>query len=216
MVVSKQATVVIADDHAATRAGVRAALEVDGFTVLGEASNARTAVRFTREYGPDVCLLDIHMPGSGVAAAAEIGTTVPSTAVVMLTYSDADEDLFDALRAGARGYLLKDMDPGRLGAALRGVLCGEAALPRQLAARVLAEFHGGTKRKFFVRGRRPADLTSREWEIMSLLREGLPTEAVAERLFISPTTVRVHISSVLKKLRAADRPTALRMLDEMQ
>lgn len=213
--VSDGLTVVIADDHAPTRAGVRAALAADGFAVVGEASNARAAVQLTEQHSPDVCLLDIHMPGSGVAAAAEVSASVPEAAVVMLTYSREDDDLFDALRAGARGYLLKDMDPARLGAALRGVLNGEAALPRGLAARVLAEFRGGSKRKVFVRDRRPADLTSREWEIMSLLREGLPTEAVAERLFISPGTVRVHVSSVLKKLRAGDRSTAMRMLDDL-
>ena len=212
--VDEQLSVVIADDHAPIRAAIRAALTTDGFDVLGEAPNARSAVELAVEHRPHVCLLDIHMPGSGVAAAAEISTALSETTVVMLTYSRADEDLFDSLRAGARGYLLKDMNPDRIGAALRGVLAGEAALPRALVAKVLDEFRATSKRKLFMKQRRVAELTSREWEIMELLREGLSTEEVARRLFISPGTVRVHVSSVLKKLRTSDRAEALRMLDE--
>ncbi len=130
----------------------------------------------------------------------------------MLTYSRDDADLFDSLRAGARGYLLKDMDPDRLGPALLGVLDGEAALPRDLVARVLDEFQGRSRRKLFVKSRQPTQLTSREWEIMELLRQGLSTEEVATRLFVTPGTVRVHVSSVLKKLRVSDRTTAIRVL----
>ena len=206
--------VVVADDHAPTRAGIGGALADDGSEVVGETSNARAAVDLVRATEPDVALLDIHMPGSGIAAAAEITAGCPEVAVVMLTYSREDSDLFDALRAGARGYLLKDMAPERLGAALRGVLAGEAALPRDLVARVLDQFRTGGRRKVFARDRRPADLTSREWEVMSLLKDGLTTEQVAQRLFVSPGTVRVHVSSVLKKLRAPDREAALRLLRE--
>ncbi len=158
---------------------------------------------------PDVCLLDIHMPGNGIAAAEEISKSLPDCAIVMLTYSRDDDDLFDSLRAGARGYLLKDMDPDRIGAALRGVLAGEAALPRSLVSKVLEEFEGRSRRKLFMRAQRPTQLTSREWEIMELLREGLSTEDVATRLFVTPGTVRVHVSSVLKKLRVGDRASAI-------
>ena len=207
-------TVVIADDHAPTRAGVASALADDGFEILAEASNARQAVELVTSHAPDVCLLDIHMPGSGIAAAREITSAHPSVTVVMLTYSRDEDDLFDALRAGAQGYLLKDMDPDRVGAALRGVLAGEAALPRSLVTKVLAEFRGGSGRRVLQRDKRPAQLTSREWEIMQLLGEGLSTEAVAKRLFVSPGTVRVHVSSVLKKLRAPDRAAALKILNE--
>ncbi|HEX6920615.1 MAG TPA: response regulator transcription factor [Actinomycetes bacterium] len=206
--------VLVADDHAPTRAGVRASLDADGFEVVAEASNARQAVSLALELKPDVCLLDIHMPGSGIAAAEELMRELPNAAVVVLTYSRDDDDLFDALRAGARGYLLKDMDPDRLGAALHGVLAGEAALPRSLVAKVLDEFQGRSRRRLFVRSQRPTALTSREWEIMELLRQGLSTEDVARRLFVSPGTVRVHVSSVLKKLQVPDRATAIRMLDQ--
>lgn len=212
MVNQTRIRVLVADDHAPTRAGVRASLDVEGFEVVGEASNARQAVEQAVALEPDVCLLDIHMPGSGIAAADEISRSLPNCAVVMLTYSRDDDDLFDALRAGARGYLLKDMDPDRIGPALHGVLEGEAALPRSLVAKVLEEFQGKSRRKLFLKTQRPTQLTSREWEIMELLREGLSTEEVAGRLFVAPGTVRVHISSVLKKLRVPDRASAIRVL----
>lgn len=206
-------TVIVADDHAPTRAGVRMSLEADGFVVVAEASTARGAVQAAQEHRPQVCLLDVHMPGSGIAAAEEINREVPDTAVVMLTYSRESEDLFDALRAGARGFLIKDMDPDRLGSALRGVLSGEAALPRSLVSKVLEEFRGRSGRKVFMSGRRSAQLTSRELEIMELLRQGLSTEDVASRLFVCAGTVRVHVSSVLKKLQVKSRGEALKMLD---
>jgi DNA-binding NarL/FixJ family response regulator len=201
--------VVIADDHAPSRAGVRASLDVDGFDIVGEASNANATVELVVAQMPDVCLLDVHMPGSGIAAAEQISKSLPNCAIVMLTYSRDDVDLFDSLRAGARGYLLKDMDPDRIGAALRGVLGGEAALPRSLVSKVLEEFEGRSRRKLFMKAKRPTQLTSREWEIMELLREGLSTEDVAGRLFVTPGTVRVHVSSVIKKLRVGDRASAI-------
>lgn len=202
-------TVLVADDHAPTRVGVRASLDSDGFEVVGEAASARAAVTLAERTSPDVCLLDVHMPGSGVAAARQIGALLPSCAIVMLTYSRDDEDLFDSLRAGARGYLLKDMDPDRIGPALRGVLSGEAAVPRALVARVIEELQGRGRRRVFGGGGRPAELTSREWEIMELLRQGLTTEEVARRLFVTPGTVRVHVSTVLRKLDVPDRESAL-------
>jgi len=208
----KRIRVLVADDHAPTRAGVRASLDAEGFDVVGEASNGRKAIELTNDLKPDVCLLDIHMPGGGIAAADEISRSLPDCAVVMLTYSRDDDDLFDSLRAGARGYLLKDMDPDRLGPALHGVLAGEAALPRSLVSRVLEEFQGRSKRKLFIERQRPTQLTSREWAVMELLREGLSTEEVAGRLFVAPGTVRVHVSSVLKKLRVPDRASAIRVL----
>ena len=189
----------IADDHAPTRAGVRGALERAGWEVVAEAVDGRQAIELAKETTPDVCLLDITMPGHGIRAAGQISQELPDAAIVMLTASRDDRDLFDALRAGAVGYLLKDMDPDRLGPALHGVLAGEAALPRSLVSRVLEEFQGRSKRKLFVERQRPTQLTSREWAVIELLREGLSTEEVATRLFVAPGTVRVHVSSVLKK-----------------
>lgn len=162
-----------------------------------------------------MCLLDIHMPGNGISAAARIVRRLPETSVVMLTVSGSDVDLFDALRAGASGYLLKDIDPARLPHALRGVLAGEAALPRALVARVIDEFRErGRRRHLPLLGDRGVQLTSREWEILDLLRSGLTTAEIAERLFVSKVTVRRHVSGILRKLRVPDRDAALRLLDE--
>jgi DNA-binding NarL/FixJ family response regulator len=207
-------SVVIADDHAPTRDMIRRALEEDGCLVVGEGASAADAVRLMQEHHPDVALLDIHMPGSGIHAAQEITRLRPETAVVMLTQSDEDEDLFDALRAGASGYLKKGADPARLGHTLRGVLAGEAAMPRTLVMKILDEFRAPTKRRFARHSKAAAKLSAREWEVMELLAEGLSTDEVAHRLFLSPTTVRVHVSTVLKKLRVKDRASAFRLLRE--
>ena len=132
----------------------------------------------------------------------------------MLTVSQNDTDLFDSLRAGAAGYLLKDTDPERLPHALRGVLAGEAAVPRRLVSRVLDEFRThGRRRRLPLVGRRGRELTSREWEVLEMLREGLTTAQIAERLFVSPVTVRRHISAILSKLEVPDRESALRLLE---
>lgn len=211
---SERVRVVIADDHAPTRAGVRASLEHGGFEIVGEAADATMVVDVARQERPDVCLLDIHMPGSGIAAATRITDELPDTAVVMLTVSRNDDDLFDALRAGASGYLLKDTDPVRLPFALRGVLSGEAALPRTLVARLIDEFRDrGRYRRVPVLGARGAMLTSREWEVLELLREGLSTKEIAERLFLSPATIRSHVAAILRKLKVPDRAAAIRLLD---
>lgn len=201
-------TVVIADDHAPTRLGVRMTLEEDGFTVVAEASTAPSAVAAALEHRPDVVLLDVHMPGSGIAAARTLTTELPSAAVVMLTVSRDDDDLFEALRAGARGYLLKDIDPDRLSHALRGVLEGEAALPRNLVARLVDEFRGRDRS----RDRPEAALTLREWQVMEGLGRGLSTNEIAAELFVAPVTVRTHVAAVLKKLGAESREAAVRML----
>jgi two-component system, NarL family, nitrate/nitrite response regulator NarL len=204
--------VVIADDHPPTRISVREALEQQSCTVVAEGASAEEAVAAAREHRPDVCLLDINMPGSGIVAAAEITHTVPDVAVVMLTASRDDEDLFAALRAGASGYLLKDMDPARIGAALRGVMAGEAGLPRWLVLKLVEEFRSTPRRRFALPNRTgAAELTEREAEILELMGQGLSTEAIAERLFLAQVTVRTHIASILKKLRVPDRKAAVQL-----
>ena len=208
--------VLIADDHPPTRAGVRLSLEEGGFTVCAEAATAPAAVDAARRERPDVALLDVHMPGSGIAAAREISSSLPDTAVVMLTVSRDDSDLFDALRAGASGYLLKDTDPERLPLALRGVLEGEAALPRGLVARLIDEFRDRDVPSPRRAGPELARLTSREWSVLDMMRDGLSTAEMAERMFVAPVTVRTHVSAILKKLRVPDRESAVRLLEQKE
>ena len=207
--------VLLADDHPASRAGVRAVLEAHGFEVVGEVGDAAAAIDAAQRERPELCLLDIHMPGSGIHAAAEISRALPETAIVMLTVSRSDDDLFDALRAGASGYLLKDMDPARIPHALRGVLEGEAALPRSLTARLVDEFrHRGRRRIVPLKGERGVELTSREWQVLELMKEGLTTAEIAGRLFVTRVTVRRHVGSILRKLRVGSRQEAIDRLDE--
>jgi DNA-binding NarL/FixJ family response regulator len=211
--VSQDIRIVIADDHPPTRAGIARALEGKGFEICAEVSDGPRAVEAALEHRPDVCLLDIHMPGSGVGAADEITSRLAETSVIMLTVSRNDDDLFDALRAGASGYLLKDMNPDRLADAIRGVLNGEAAMPRSLVSHLIEEFRErGRRRRLFLLRRQPADLTSREWEVLELMRQGLSTGQIAARLFITQATVRTHIAAILRKLHASDRKEALALL----
>jgi DNA-binding NarL/FixJ family response regulator len=213
--VSDRIRIVIADDHPAQRAGVRAALEDGGFHVVAEAKDADGAVEAVVEHGPQVCLLDVHMPGNGIAAAARISAHNPDIAIVMLTVSRDDDDLFDALRAGASGYLLKDTAPERLPLALQGVLVGETPMPRNLVSRLVNEFQEkGRRRRVPIIGKKGVELTAREWEVLNLMREELSTADMAERLFVSPTTIRTHVSTILKKLHVSSREEALRLLDE--
>lgn len=204
--------VALADDHARLRGRIREALEADGCVVVAEAATAQEAIDAAAAHRPDVVLLDIHMPGNGIRAARTITGSMPEVAVVMLTQSAEEDSLFDSLRAGAAGYLLKDMDPRELGGALRGVLAGEGALSPRMLTRVMDEFRAPTKRRFALRSPEAAKLSPREWEIMHLLSSGRSTEDVARELFLSPTTVRVHVSTVLKKLRVKDRESAFRLL----
>lgn len=204
--------VVIADDHAPTRLGVRMALEEAGFEVCAEAATAPATVEAALREEPDVVLIDVHMPGNGIAAARQIVAQLPQTAVVMLTVSRDDDDLFHALQAGAKGYLLKDIDPQRLPHALQGVLDGEAALPRGLVAKLIDEFRH--RDQVGVRPQGPlAKLTSREWDVLDLMRHGTSTREIAQQLYVSPVTVRTHVSAILRKLRVADRATAVRLAE---
>ena len=212
----KPARVLIADDHAPTRAGVRAALEAGGFEITAEASNGEQAVELALREKPDVCLLDISMPGSGgIAAAAEISERLPDVAIVMLTAYAGDDELFDSLKAGAAGYLLKETNPERLPFALRGILDGEAAVPRRLVARLIDEFRSqGRRRRVPIVGKRGPELTARQWEVLELMGEGHTTTEIGRRLDVSPTTVRRHVSDILAKLGVSDRREAIALFTE--
>jgi DNA-binding NarL/FixJ family response regulator len=206
--------IVLADDHAPTRAGVRTALEAGGFSIVAEASNAAEAVDGALRERPEVCLLDVFMPGEGIEAAREIKAALPRTRIVMLTVSTDDADLFEALRAGAEGYLLKTIAPDRLPHALHGVLKGEAALPRSLAARLIDEFRSRPRRRRLTRldgagAEVGVELTDREHEVLELMLEELSTVEIAQRLSIADVTVRRHVSAIVKKAGASDRRGAM-------
>jgi DNA-binding NarL/FixJ family response regulator len=206
----KQPRVVIADGHPPAREGVRLALESDGFIVCHEEETAPGAVAAALRDPPDVCLFDIDVPGGAIEAAATIHTRLPQTQVVMLSATAADDQLFAALEAGACGFLLKEMNPAQLGRTLRAVLRGEAALPRALTTCLIEEFRARARRPSLTR-RTDRDLTTREWEVLDCLCEGLSTRRIAKRLFISQTTVRRHIGSILKKLDVPSRQAAAKV-----
>jgi two-component system nitrate/nitrite response regulator NarL len=213
---SAPAQVLIADDHAGTREDLVRLLEADGrYVVCAVVADAAAAVEAAREQRPDLCLIDIRMPGNGIAAAWEISGFLPTTRVVMLTVSRDDGDLFAALRAGARGYLLKDMPADRIPHSLGIVLAGEVAMPPAIVARLAEEFRDGApRRRRLLHTTADARLTSREWEVLELMRRDLTTAEIAGRLFISQVTVRSHIAAALHKLRVPDRRTAIRLFEE--
>jgi DNA-binding NarL/FixJ family response regulator len=206
--------VLIADDHAPTRADVRRVLDRDQrFEVCAEAADAAGAVQAALHEKPDVCLLDLGMPGNGMSAVWEIAARTPKTKIVILTVSDQEANLFAALRAGAIGYLPKTMNLARLPDTLNGVCNGEAAIPRTLVARVLERFRRREPRwrQTVSPGQAQWRLTSREWEVIDLLAQGRSTSEIAEWLVISPTAVRVHISSIVRKLKVPDRAAAVEL-----
>ncbi len=203
--------VLIADDHAPTREDVQRALERDErFSVCRTAADAVEAVQVAVRERPDICLLDIRMPGSGLAAAWEIAARLPWAKIVMLTVSGSDADLFAALRSGAHGYLLKTMNLRRLPDALDGVCAGEAAMPRDLVARVLERFRSREPRWRPLAAGLPTEgrLTSREWEVLELLAQDRSTAQIADRLALSASAVRAHIAAIVRKLQVPDRAAA--------
>ncbi|SDX79470.1 DNA-binding response regulator, NarL/FixJ family, contains REC and HTH domains [Modestobacter sp. DSM 44400] len=205
-------TVVIADGHPPTRAALRATLEASSCQVVAEAGDAASAVAAVIEHRPDVCLLDVHLPGTGIAAAARAARAAPRTAAVLMTSSHDAHDLLNALRASAWGYLFKDMDPDRLVPALRGVRAGEIVLPRRLVIDVMAEAGAAPQSRLSVRSCSAlARLTNREAEVLELLGDGLSTERIASRLFVAQVTIRTHVRAILRKLQVADRQSAVRL-----
>ena len=207
--------VLIADDHAPTRRLIRQSVEMRGFTVEVEVADADSAIRRCGEHDVDVALLDIRMPGGGIRAATEIGSAHPDVAVVMLTVSDDDDDFYAALTAGASGYLLKGRDPAEIPDALCRILSGEAAIDGVLMRRLLGKFRSldATQR---VRRLLPGgmQLTSKEWEVLGLLNEGLSTGEIARRLFVADVTVRTHVAAIVRKLGVSDRSEVVRLLQD--
>jgi DNA-binding NarL/FixJ family response regulator len=209
--VSQPVTVLIADDHVPTRTGVRMALERGGLRVVAEAATADEAVRRAARLRPDVCLLDVGMPGGGIRAAEEISEALPGAHILMLTVSREESTVLEAVRAGAAGYLLKDMDPESLPDAVRRVAAGEAVLPGRLVRRLIEELRhprdppsAAERLSDSVR----VPITPREREVLEMLGERRSTAEMATKLKLSPITVRRHISALLAKLAVGSREEA--------
>jgi DNA-binding NarL/FixJ family response regulator len=199
--------VVIADDHTVVRQGIRGVLEeVAGLEVVGEAGDGDEAVALARRHGPDVLLMDIRMPGTdGLAATRAIAADdrLAGVRVVMLTTFDLDEYVFEAIRAGAAGFLVKDTEPVELLRAVRAVAAGDALLSPGVTRRLIAAF---ADRSRAPRAAPALDvLTEREREVMALVAEGLSNDEIAERLYVSPMTAKTHVSRAMTKLAARDR-----------
>jgi DNA-binding NarL/FixJ family response regulator len=202
--------VLLADDHVPTLEELRDSLQADPrFDVVAAVENAAAAVAAAVQTRPDLCVLDITMPGNGIAACWELTARFPQLVVVMFTVSAEDGDLFAALRAGAVGYLLKDTDPARIPDLLVGATLGRAAIPPTLVARMVHHFKDRDPRRRQSTGSIP--LTSREWEVLELMSRKLSNTQIARELTVSPVTVRTHVGAILRKLRVPDRDTAVRL-----
>ncbi|HXY82032.1 MAG TPA: response regulator transcription factor [Gaiellaceae bacterium] len=204
-------SLLIADEHATFRAGVKSELETDGFEVVGEAASAAAAVAAAVRLRPDVCLVDAALPGNGLTAVSAIARRSPATTIVVLAASPDSVGLLAALERGASGYLLKSTMPGMLAKTLRAARLGEPALARAMVPALIDHVRGRPQRRLLLSGS-PVPLTAREWDVAELLREGRTTLEMAERLGLSPVTVRRHVASMVRKLGATDRRTAVRVL----
>jgi DNA-binding NarL/FixJ family response regulator len=204
--------VLIADDHPLFRDGMRGLLgSLPDMEVVGEASSGEQAIELARELQPDVILMDIQMPGiNGIEATREIVHVSPRIGVVVVTMFEDDDSVFAAMRAGARGYLLKDASGREVGHAVRAVASGEAIFGAGVAQRLISFFgapspaaSAGSSRRAF------PELTEREEEILSLVARGKINQEIAKELFVSLKTVRNHVSNIFLKLQVADRAQAV-------
>jgi DNA-binding NarL/FixJ family response regulator len=203
-------TVLLADDQALVRAGFRALLDAEAdIAVVGEAADGMAAVQLTRQHRPDVVLMDIRMPGvDGLEATRRIAAEpeLAGVRVVILTTFELDEYVFEALRTGASGFLVKDTEPVELLRGIRAVAAGDALLSPSVTRRVIGEFAtAGSRGRTATPPRELEQLTEREREVMVLVAEGLSNDEIARRLMISPATAKTHVSRAMVKLGARDR-----------
>lgn len=201
--------VLLVDDHALFRKGVASALALHGdIEVVGEAENGDEALVKARELMPDVILMDISMPVcDGLEATRRIRAEVPTAKIIMLTVAEQDGSLFEAIKSGAHGYLLKTIEPRPLVETLRGVLRGEAPVSRITASKILAEFARCAQQTGPATGPRPL-LTAREREVLALVASGATNKEIAATLGISPSTVKNHLQNILDKLHLENRVQA--------
>jgi DNA-binding NarL/FixJ family response regulator len=197
--------VLIVDDHDLFRSGLRNLLEEEGVQIVGEASAGQEALKIVRELAPDVVVMDLNMPGmGGVEATRHISTIAPLTRVLMLTISDQDNDVIDAIMAGACGYLLKDSSIQDLIAGIRAASLGESLISPTIAAKVLQRVRAASHQPEIESTIR-AELSDREIEVLKLIANGKDNAMIAGELHISPKTVKNHISNILMKLQIDNR-----------
>jgi len=201
-------SILLADDHAIFRYGLRAMLgSTPEFEVVGEATTGEEAIARAAKLRPDVVLMDIQMPGiNGIESTRRILESDPSVGVIVLTMFDDDDSVFAAMRAGARGYVLKGADGGEVLKVIRAVASGEAHFGPEIAQRLMNFFTApkpSTLSEVF------PELTAREREVLDLIARGRGNAEIARRLFLSPKTVRNHISNIFTKLQVADRAQAI-------
>jgi DNA-binding NarL/FixJ family response regulator len=207
-------TVLIADDQALVRAGFKLILQLAEITVVGEAKDGREAVELARQHNPDVVLMDVRMPNmDGIEATRRIGLAGIDTKVLVLTTFDLDEHVYEALRAGASGFLLKDVDRTRLVEAVEQVANGESLLAPTVLERLVSHYVDkpptGLNQPDFVQ-----DLSARELEVLKLVGRGLSNHEIADELVISLATVKTHVRHLLQKLSLRDRVQAVVLAHE--
>jgi DNA-binding NarL/FixJ family response regulator len=196
--------VLLVDDHDLFRTGLRNLLEEQGLQIVGEASNGKDGVRLVRELAPDIVVMDLNMPGmSGVEATREITSFAPLTRVLVLTISDQNEDVMDAIVAGACGYLVKDSSIQELIRGITAAAVGESLISPPIAAKVLQRVRAVTLDQGAQTIR--AELSERELEVLRLIANGKDNAQIAAALHISPKTVKNHISNILMKLQIENR-----------
>jgi DNA-binding NarL/FixJ family response regulator len=202
--------VLICDDHALLRRGLRTVLgDADDIEVVGEAANGAEAIDAARDLAPDVVIMDVRMPVlDGIAATRAILEALPSAAVLMLTVSDDEEDLFEAMKAGAAGYLLKDITSDEIGPAVRAVASGQRLVTPSLATKLIKEF-ATISRRPAERSYAAPQLTGRELEVLGHVAGGQSNREIAHRLGISENTVKNHVRNILEKLRLHSRMEAV-------
>jgi DNA-binding NarL/FixJ family response regulator len=201
--------VLLADDHALFRAGLASLLRAWGMDIVGQAENGLEAIELTRRLGPELVLMDVTMsPCNGLDATRAIKAELPQVKVVIVTVSEDEQDLFEAIKSGAEGYLLKGMSEEELNATLTRISAGEPALSPGLAAKILEEFARMGREGAGKPGGPEDELTDREREVLRLVAEGATNREIASRLYVSENTVGFHMKNILAKLHLKNRAQA--------